>query len=134
LLDTETLEGYLNDASVALVSQGYDGAEFNVPSKLMNFMAYGIPVIASVRPGSEVERIVQSAECGWVTDSSDPDAFPRCVAAALDQPDEAARRGAAGLRYARDQFTPEASARKFERVLTEITSPRPVNGNGRTPH
>jgi colanic acid biosynthesis glycosyl transferase WcaI len=131
LLDSETLEGYLNEASLALVSQGYDGAEFNVPSKLMNFMAYGIPIIASVRPDSEVQRIVQSADCGWVTDSSDPDAFPRCVAEALAQPEEAARRGAAGLSYAREHFTPQASARKFERLLAEITSTATANGNGR---
>jgi colanic acid biosynthesis glycosyl transferase WcaI len=130
LLDSETLERHLNEARLAVVSQGYDGAEFNVPSKLMNFMAYGIPVIASVRPGSEVERIVQSSGCGWVTDSSDPDAFPRCVAAVLGQPDEAERRGSAGLHYAREHFTPEASARKFESVLRQITGAASTNGNG----
>jgi colanic acid biosynthesis glycosyl transferase WcaI len=131
LVDTAALERYLTQASLAVVSQGYEGAEFNVPSKLMNFMAYAIPVIASVRPGSEAARIVEEAGCGWVTDSSDPDAFPRCVAAALAQPEEAGRRGAAGLRYAREHFTPEASARKFERVLAEVTGAALSNGNGR---
>ena len=46
-------------AAVGLVTQAYDGIDFNVPSKLMNFMAYGIPVVASVRPDSEVARVIE---------------------------------------------------------------------------
>ncbi len=45
--------------AVAVVSQGYEGIDFNVPSKLMNFMAYGIPTVASVRADSEVARIIR---------------------------------------------------------------------------
>ena len=41
------------------MSQWHDGSEFNIPSKLMNFMAYGIPVLAAVNPDGEVARIVE---------------------------------------------------------------------------
>ena len=41
------------------MSQRADVQEFNLPSKLMRgYMAYGIPVIASVNPASETARIV----------------------------------------------------------------------------
>lgn len=40
LVDDRRLEAELRRADVALVSQSHDGAEFNVPSKLMNYMAY----------------------------------------------------------------------------------------------
>ena len=49
----------LQDATIALVSQKHGGEEFNIPSKLMNFMMYGLPVVASVDPRSEVARIVE---------------------------------------------------------------------------
>ena len=120
VLGFEPLERLLQEAAVALVSQHYEGAEFNVPSKLMNFMAYGLPVLAAVRPDSEVARIVTASGGGWVVDSSDPDSFPAKVAEILDRPDEAARRGSAALEFARQNFTPEGAAEKFERVLGEI--------------
>ena len=58
MLASEPLEHELRRAAVAVVSQGYEGIDFNVPSKLMNFMAYGIPTVASVRADSEVARII----------------------------------------------------------------------------
>jgi colanic acid biosynthesis glycosyl transferase WcaI len=126
LHEPHLLDAELQRATLALVSQHYAGAEFNVPSKLMNFMAYGLPVIASVRSDSEVARIVESAGCGWVVDSADPDAFPRTVAAALDDPAEAERRGAAALEFASEHFTPAGSAERFERVLEGVLEARAV--------
>ncbi len=39
LVDDEDLEEELRYADIAFVSQCYEGSEFNIPSKLMNFMA-----------------------------------------------------------------------------------------------
>ena len=59
VLDDDELEVELKRATIAFVSQRYEGAEFNIPSKLMNFMAYGLPILAAVNPSSEVARIVR---------------------------------------------------------------------------
>ena len=48
----ERLEEELRSATLALVSQSYEGAEFNIPSKLMNFMAWELPIVAAVNPRS----------------------------------------------------------------------------------
>jgi colanic acid biosynthesis glycosyl transferase WcaI len=99
------------------VSQRYEGVDFNVPSKLMNFMGYGIPVVAAVRADSEVARIVRSSGGGWVVDSPDPDALSATLALALSEPEERARRGRAALRFAASHFDPEQLAADFESVL-----------------
>jgi colanic acid biosynthesis glycosyl transferase WcaI len=122
VLPSDELEQTLQRATFGLVSQHFNGVEFNVPSKLMNFMGYGIPIIAAVRPESEVARIVESAGAGWIADPADDEAFARVLAAALDDPAEAARRGEAGLRFARERFTPERSAEHFERLLEATVS------------
>ena len=49
--------------------------EFNLPSKLMNYMSFGVPVIASVDAGSETARIVRESGAGWVTDPARPEEF-----------------------------------------------------------
>lgn len=120
MLDTDALERELRRAAVAVVSQGYDGVEFNVPSKLMNFMGYGIPIVASVRPDSEVARIVERSGGGWVTDSADPAQAAARIAAVLREPDLRADRGLKALAYARANFSPERAAERFEAALRNV--------------
>ena len=69
------LERELARASFGLVTQRADVAEFNVPSKLMTLMGRGLPVLAHVRPGSEVESIISSSGAGWITDARQPEQF-----------------------------------------------------------
>ncbi len=64
VVDDAALEHELQSARIGFVSQQYEGAEFNIPSKLMNFMAYGLPVLAAVNPDGEVARIVEEAASG----------------------------------------------------------------------
>jgi colanic acid biosynthesis glycosyl transferase WcaI len=120
VIDDERLEQELQAATIAFVSQQHDGAEFNIPSKIMNFMAYGLPVLAAVNPEGEVARIVEQAGAGWVVDSSDPDSFPRKLAEILRAPEEIAARGEAAYAYAQQHFTQAGFAERFDGSLTEV--------------
>ena len=122
MLASEPLEHELRRAAIAVVSQGYAGIDFNVPSKLMNFMGYGIPVVASVGPDSEVARIIHASGGGWVTDSADTGALAACLVDLLAQPDALAQRGAAALRFAQLHFSPDKAAERFEATLSTLGS------------
>jgi colanic acid biosynthesis glycosyl transferase WcaI len=116
----EGLEPELERATIGLVPQRPDVDEFNLPSKLMNLMSRGIPVLASVSLRSEIVRIVRESGAGWVVDAADPDAFPRALGEILGDREELERRGAAGLEFARRNFAPDAVAARFETVLSEV--------------
>jgi colanic acid biosynthesis glycosyl transferase WcaI len=120
VLERERLERELDGAALALVSQSYDGVDFNVPSKLMSFMARGLPVVAAVRANSEVERIIRASGGGWVVSSTSTREFGDTVATALKSPEERARRGEAALSFARAHFSPMAGAAAFEQVLGTV--------------
>lgn len=120
VVDDERLEAELQSATVAFVSQRHEGAEFNIPSKIMNFMAYGLPILAAVNPGGEVARIVEQADAGWVVDSSDPDSFPRKLAEILQSPAEITARGRAAYQYAQRHFTQAGFAERFDDSLVEV--------------
>jgi colanic acid biosynthesis glycosyl transferase WcaI len=113
----ERLEQELARASFALVSQQSDIQEFNVPSRVMMLMGRGIPVLASVRPDSEVARLIDASGGGWVTDSSDARASVRLAHAIAADPDERRQRGAAAAAFAREHFDPDAMLDRFEEVL-----------------
>jgi colanic acid biosynthesis glycosyl transferase WcaI len=120
LLDHDALARELRRCDLALVTQSYEGTEFNLPSKLMNYMGYGLPVIAAVNPDSEAARLVREAAAGWVVDSSRPELLPAAIAEALDDPDEMRSRGLAGHRYAVEHFSPERFGSSFDRVLSQV--------------
>jgi len=114
VVDDSRLEQELSCATAGVVSQRPDLLEFNVPSKLMNYMMRGLPVIAFARKETEVARIVQAASAGWiVSDRSD-------LEAALDSlRDEEIRSrvGAAAADFARTRFSIERFAEDFERAI-----------------
>jgi colanic acid biosynthesis glycosyl transferase WcaI len=122
VVSDERLEDELRRAALALITQQFEGTEFNLPSKLMNFMAYGLPIIAAVNPDSEVARLVQEADAGWVVDSSDPDALPRGTAHAIEHQDEAIRRGIAGRRFAERHFRTDAFALRFDELVRKVAA------------
>jgi colanic acid biosynthesis glycosyl transferase WcaI len=122
LVDDDRLESELAAADIAFVSQRYDGSEFNIPSKLMNFMAYGLPILAAVNPAGEVARIVRESGAGWVVDSSDPDAFPQELARLADADGEVSERAARAREYAGVHFTQAGFAERFERTLRSVAA------------
>ena len=120
IVDSDTLEDLLMRAAVGLVTQSYEGIDFNVPSKLSNFLAYGIPIVASVRPESEVARIVSRYEVGWVTES--PAACADTLAEVLPDAEARSERGRAGLELAQRELTPDRAAEHFERMLAAVVA------------
>lgn len=122
LLFHERLEEELQRATVGVVTQRYEGVEFNVPSKLMNYLAAGLPVLASVRSDSEVARIIERTGAGWVTDAAEPAQFAANAARVLRDPKDLARRGAAGLAFALRNLTPASAAEQSEQILVAVAS------------
>jgi colanic acid biosynthesis glycosyl transferase WcaI len=124
VLGAEELARELSEATVALVSQSYDGIDFNVPSKLMNFMGQGIATVGAVRDESEVARLLRESGGGWVHGTGDGRGLGALLASCMDDPAAIAERDAAALRFARREFDKRRMADQFEAVLDEVVSAR----------
>ena len=122
VVDDDDLEDELRSADVALVSQNHHGAEFNIPSKIMNFMMYGLPVLAAVNPDSEVASIVEKSGGGWVVDSGAPDTFPAKLVDLAASRDDIAHRGGLAQRYAARHFSQEGFATQFDELIREMVA------------
>jgi colanic acid biosynthesis glycosyl transferase WcaI len=120
LASDERITDELRSASLGVISQRPDLPEFNVPSRLMNLMMFGIPVIAVVRENSEVRKIIDRAQAGWYLPAERPEEFGTTIAEILGDPAELERRGKAAAEFARAHFSIERTAAQFERVLAEV--------------
>ena len=114
VVDDARLKRELGLATAGLVSQRRDLVEFNVPSKLMNYMMCGLPVIGFAREESEVARIVHAARAGWII--SDRDGLQTAMRALRDR--QVHRQiGDAAAEFARARFSIERCARDFEKSI-----------------
>ncbi len=119
LLMGDELTLQMQRAHVGLVTQRAGLSEFNVPSKLSNYLAAGLPVVASVAPDSEVSHIVKRSGAGWVVDPSDPGQLAATVVEACRDERALAARARAALDFARDELSAEGAAERIEGVLMD---------------
>jgi colanic acid biosynthesis glycosyl transferase WcaI len=131
VVEPDALARELRSAALGLVSQRADVTEFNLPSKLMNYMAHGVPVVASVRPESETARIVVSSGAGWVTDASSPAEYAATAARVLRDPEALVAAGTAGRAFAQAKFSARTFVEQFESVLVEAVDERIRSRRGR---
>lgn len=84
-------------------------------NKTMEYMAAGLPVLASDRPG--LRALVERYECGLTADESDPVSIAAAVNTLLDDPERARKMGANAARAFEEEFRYD---KQFAPVLTAI--------------
>ena len=114
VVDDKRMEHELKVATAGVVSQRRDVSEFNVPSKLMNYMMCGLPVIGFARDDSEVARIVRAADAGWIVSDI---AGLKAALQSLRNVDIRTRIGAAAAEFARTRFSVERCVNDFEKAI-----------------
>ena len=93
---------------------------YSLPNKLFQYMAAGIPVVASDFP--QVREVVEGAACGALVDTGRPDAIAEAVNAILSDPAAARAMGERGQRAVRDRFNWSVAERTLLDVYARVSS------------
>lgn len=90
-----------------------------VPTKILEYMSAGIPVIASDFP--LLRKFIEGNHCGICVDPLNPQAIAQAIQWIIDHPDEAKRMGENGRRAVEERYNWEREAEKLlavhERLL-----------------
>jgi colanic acid biosynthesis glycosyl transferase WcaI len=108
----------LASADALLLPQRPDVVDSVAPSKLLNYLAAGRPILAAVHPESTAAQLVRDAGCGLVVAAGDPGALAR-GALALRDLDATARTalGRAGQQYVDRHFSEHAVLERWDELL-----------------
>lgn len=116
----EEVRRLLGSAQTLVVPSLYEG----MPLVILEAMAAGVPVIASAVSG--IPEVVVDGVTGWLVPPEDPEVLAQALAQALDDPDEARRRGQAGRRRVVERYHPGAAAALWlQEIQAFIPGPPP---------
>lgn len=87
-----------------------------LPQKILNYMAAGLPVVASTGSGPAVRH----AETGWVVPDDDPDAFSRALVGLLRNDELRRRLGQAARQHARNAYVHSAVDQRIVNVYEAV--------------
>jgi len=88
-----------------------------VPAKLLNIMASGRPVVASMNLKGDAPKIIKSAECGYCIDADDVKGFSEAILKLYDNPTLREDMGKNGRSYAVKYFSRQVCVRKYEKLF-----------------
>jgi glycosyltransferase involved in cell wall biosynthesis len=97
---------------------------WSLPNKLFQYMAAGIPVVASDFP--QVREIVEGERAGVVVDTASPPALAAAIEAILSDGGEAAAMGRRGRRAVAERLNWSVSARRLLSVYEALSATYPA--------
>jgi glycosyltransferase involved in cell wall biosynthesis len=109
--DAARVRRLLRGAAALVVPSIYEG----MPLVVLEAMEASVPVVASRVSG--IPEVVEDGGTGWLVPPEEPASLAAALAAVLDDPAEAGRRGAAGRRRLAERFRPMHAARQWRRAV-----------------
>lgn len=93
-----------------------------VPGKLLDFMAGGRPVIATVNLDGDTSRIIREAQCGYAFSPDDSRGVAEAILALYHDQSMTNQLGSNGQHYAENHFSLRVCADQYEILFRQITS------------
>jgi colanic acid biosynthesis glycosyl transferase WcaI len=92
----------------------------SVPSKTYSIMAAGRPVVAAIDADTAVPKILDASGGGVAVPPDQPDDFIAALRALVDDPERAARLGAAGRAWVEREASPRAVGAAYHALLRDL--------------
>jgi len=108
-------------SDVCLVSLKKDFKTPAVPSKLLDIMACGRPVLANVPLEGDAPKIIRAARCGLCVEPQNPEELSRAILDLYNDPHSRRAMGINARKFFEGHFSLESCMRGYEKIFVEVT-------------
>lgn len=116
----ERLGEVLGTADLHVVPLHAGLGSVSVPSKTYSILAAGRPILASIDPGTEVPRILESSGAGVAVPPDDPEAFIDGIRQLLADPERLETMGLKGREFVENGVSPRAVAERYVDLIRRV--------------
>ncbi len=117
-IDAEQIPGLLAQCHVGLIALDPRHTTHNIPGKLLAYLHAGLPVLARINPGNDLEALINDEGIGHAVVGDAAEELLRKAEMLLGRPALRASMGAAGHALVLRMFSPAAAARQVVSGLT----------------
>ena len=118
-LPKEEYEAFLKMCHVGIIHLNGNFKTHNFPGKTLDYMYAGIPIIAKLNAGNDLERIISEANCGYVSSSGLDELKPKIISLYKDE-DLRKSLGRNGRSYLEENLTSKRAYNEMSRVFNLI--------------
>lgn len=125
LLPLQPRKAYLKiirASDVCLVSLKKDFRTPAVPSKLLDIIACGRPVLANVPLDGDVPKIIRAARCGLCIKPQNPEKMSKAILYLYDNPRSKRIMGINAKKFFKDHFSLKSCMKSYEKIFAEVAS------------
>ncbi len=117
-VDADQVPGLLAQCHVGLIALDPRHTTHNIPGKLLTYLHAGLPVLARINPGNDLEVLINAEGIGHVVAGDHPEELMRQAQALLASEVLRERMGVAGRSLVQRMFSPAAIVRQVVQGLT----------------
>lgn len=118
-VDSREMPGLLAQCFAGLIALDPRHKTHNIPGKFLTYLLAGLPVVARVNPGTDLEYLINSEGVGRAFDDRSSDALCRFVEEIADSPERHAVMASRGRALAASMFSPEQTVRQILSLAAE---------------
>ena len=119
-IDSSEIPGLLAQCQVGLVALHPDHKTHNIPGKFVSYARYGLPVLARVNGGTDLERLIEERGVGRVYVGYAVDELKRLAEELADDDGLRNSMSERGRELGRIMFSPETAARQIVAPPAEL--------------
>jgi len=117
-IDPDEIPGLLAQCHVGIVALDPRHRAHNVPGKFLTYMQAGIPVLARINPGNDLEKLINDARVGRVCTGGNAATLQRLADELIADPQERIAMRDRGRALARRLFSPATAVRQIVEALS----------------
>lgn len=108
---------FLNACDVSLVSLVDKMLGVSMPSRTYNILAAGKPIIGITQAGSELAKIVEEENVGWIVQPNDPDGLVSVIRQAAESSDQFAEIGRRARHAAESKYSLATAIEQYREAI-----------------
>lgn len=106
-------QSILKECDVGIISLRKDFKTDNFPNKLLNYMEYKLPILASINPNNELSEFINEKQIGFVSDNGDDNQLLKNVESLMRDRRQRERMGEQAFELLKERFDVKIAVKKI---------------------